>query len=266
MTATEIPQPGFGTSGHEDESCTDAVRRALDADYRHVDTAQMYDNERAVGRALDRAHVDREAVFLATKVHPSNLAAEDVIESTEESLDRLGVDAVDLLYVHWPTDAYDPEDTLPAFDEVRDRGWTRHVGVSNFTIELLEEAMEILESPIVANQVELHPRLQQDDLVSFSRGHDVRTVAYCPIARGDVTALETLQEIAAAHDATPVQVALAWHYGRDGVVPIPKGSGEHIRENHAALEIDLSDEERARIAALDRGDRLIDPDEAAWNR
>ncbi|MFC4541971.1 aldo/keto reductase [Halosolutus amylolyticus] len=266
MTATELPQPGFGTSGHEGESCTEAVHTALETGYRHVDTAQMYDNERAVGRAIDRADVDREEVFLATKVHPSNLAPEDVIESTAASLDRLGVDVVDLLYVHWPTGAYDPEETLPAFDEVRDRGWTRHVGVSNFTIELLEEAMEILESPILANQVELHPRLQQDDLVSFSQDRDVQTVAYCPIARGDVAEIDVLQEIAATHDATPVQVALAWHYGRDGVVPIPKGSGEHVRENYDALEIDLTDAERARIAALDRGERLIDPDEAPWNR
>ena len=266
MTATEIPQPGFGTSGHDGESCTDAVVAALETGYRHVDTAQMYDNERAVGRALDRADVDRGDVFLATKVHPSNLGAADVIESTEASLDRLGVDAVDLLYVHWPTGEYDPEDTLPAFDELRDRGWTRHVGVSNFTIELLDEAMEILESPILANQVELHPKLQQDELVSFAREHDIWTVAYCPIAKGEVAEIETLREIADAHEATPVQIALAWHNTRDRVVPIPKGTGDHIRENYAAREIDLSEEERERIADLDRGDRLVDPDAAAWNR
>lgn len=266
MTPTEIPQPGFGTSGHEGGSCAEAVVTALETGYRHVDTAQMYDNEEAVGRALERADVDREDVFLATKVHPSNLAHDDVIETTEESLERLGVETVDLLYVHWPTGAYDPGETLPAFDEVRDRGWARNVGVSNFTIELLEEALESLESPPLANQVELHPRLQQDDLVSFSREHDIRTVAYCPIAKAEVNEIDDLREIADAHDATPVQIALAWHYERDGVVPIPKGSAEHIRENYDALEIDLSEDERERIDALDRGERLVDPDEAAWNR
>ncbi|TYL38667.1 aldehyde oxidoreductase [Natronococcus pandeyae] len=266
MPSNDIPQPGFGTSGHDRDACTEAVVTALETGYRHVDTAQMYDNEEAVGRALERADVDREDVFLATKVHPSNLAHDDVIETAEESLERLGVDAVDLLYVHWPTGAYDPEETLPAFDEVRDRGWARNVGVSNFTIELLEEALEILESPPIANQVELHPRLQQDDLVSFSREHDVQTVAYCPIAKAEVNEIDDLQEIADAHDATPVQIALAWHYERDGVVPIPKGSGEHIRENYDALEIDLSEDERERIDGLDRGERLVDPDEAAWNR
>ncbi|SFC36400.1 2,5-diketo-D-gluconate reductase B [Halobiforma haloterrestris] len=263
---TRLPQPGFGTSGHEGESCTNAVRTALETGYRHVDTAQMYDNERAVGRALEHADVAREDVFLATKVHPSNLAYDDVIETTEESLERLGVDAVDLLYVHWPVDAYDPEETLPAFDEVRDRGWTRHVGVSNFTVDLLEEAVDVLESPIAAHQIELHPRLQQDDLVSVAREHDIETVAYCPIAQGDVADIDALQEIADAHDATPVQVALAWHYGRDGVVPIPKGTGDHVRENYAALDLELSDDERRRIAGLEDGERLVDPDRAAWNR
>jgi 2,5-diketo-D-gluconate reductase B len=266
MPPTEIPQPGLGTSGHEDEACTEAVLTALEAGYRHIDTAQMYDNEAAVGRALEESDVDREDVFLATKVHPENLAREDVLETTEASLERLGVERVDLLYVHWPTSAYDPEETLPAFDEVRDRGWTDHVGVSNFTTDLLEEAIEILEAPVLANQVELHPRLQQDDLVSSARERDVTTVTYCPIAKAEVNEIDELREIADAHDATPVQIALAWHYGREGVVPIPKGTGDHIRENYAALELELTDNERERIAALDRGERLVDPDEAAWNR
>ncbi|WP_394741854.1 aldo/keto reductase [Natronococcus roseus] len=266
MPPTEIPQPGLGTSGHEGESCTEAVLTALEAGYRHIDTAQMYDNEAAVGRALEESDVDREDVFLATKVHPENLAREDVIETTEESLERLGVESVDLLYVHWPTSAYDPQETLPAFDEVRDRGWTDHVGVSNFTIDLLEEALEILEAPVLANQVELHPRLQQDDLVSFARDRDVTTVAYCPIAKAEVNETDELQEIANAHDVSPVQVALAWHYGREGVVPIPKGTGDHIRENYDALDLELTDDQLERIADLDRGERLVDPDEAAWNR
>ncbi|MDG5819769.1 aldo/keto reductase [Natronococcus sp. A-GB7] len=266
MPPTEIPQPGLGTSGHEDEACTEAVLTALEAGYRHIDTAQMYDNEAAVGRALEESDVDREDIFLATKVHPENLAREDVLETTEASLERLGVERVDLLYVHWPTGAYDPEETLPAFDEVCDRGWTDHVGVSNFTTDLLEEAIEILEAPVLANQVELHPELQQDDLVSSARERDVTTVAYCPIAKAEVNEIDELREIADAHDATPIQVALAWHYGREGVVPIPKGTGDHIRENYAALELELTDDERERIDALDRGQRLVDPDEAAWNR
>ncbi|WIV66356.1 aldo/keto reductase [Natrialbaceae archaeon AArc-T1-2] len=260
-----IPQPGFGTVGHEGESCTETVVRALEAGYRHVDTAQMYDNETAVGRALERADVPREEIFLATKVHPQNLAPEGVLETTEASLERLGVDAVDLLYVHWPTHAYEPTETLPAFDEVRERGLTRHVGVSNFTRELLEQADEILESPIVANQVEVHPRLQQRDLISYARDHDVATVAYCPLMKGDVTDVPELQAIAAAHDATPAQVTMAWFAGREDVVAIPKATGEHVEENLAGCDLELSADDLERIDSLERGERLVDPDEAPWN-
>ncbi|OIB56700.1 aldo/keto reductase [Natrialba sp. SSL1] len=262
----QLPQPGLGTSGHEGESCTDAVVTALESGYRHIDTAQMYDNEEAVGRALEQADVAREEVFLATKVHPSNLAAADVLESTRESLDRLGVDTVDLLYVHWPMGEYDAEETLPAFDEAVEAGLTRHVGVSNFTPNLLEEAVSILDASVVAHQIELHPELQQDELVSLGREHDIQTVAYCPIAKAEVTEIDVLQEIADDHDATPIQVALAWHYDRESVVPIPKGTGEHIRENYEAREIELTDDERDRIDDLDAGERLVDPDDAAWNR
>ncbi|ELZ03617.1 aldo/keto reductase [Natrialba aegyptia] len=262
----QLPQPGFGTSGHDGESCTDAVVTALETGYRHVDTAQMYDNERAVGRALEQTDVDRDEIFLATKVHPSNLAGEDVLETTRESLDRLGVETVDLLYVHWPTGAYDPADTLPAFDEARTQGLTRHVGVSNFTPNLLREAADTLDSPLLAHQIELHPWLQQDELVSLAREREIQTVAYCPIARGELAESETLQEIAAAHDSDPIQIALAWHCQRDGVVPIPKATGDHIRENYAAREIDLGEDEFGEINELDRGERVVDPDEAPWNR
>ncbi|MFC3959193.1 aldo/keto reductase [Halovivax cerinus] len=263
---TEIPQPGFGTSGHEDETCTENVVRALEAGYRHIDTAQMYDNEEAVGDAIERTDVERDDVFLATKVTPENLAGEDVIRTTEESLDRLGVDAVDLLYVHWPIDAYESEDTLPAMDEVRDRGWTRHVGLSNFDVDHLDEAREILDSPVVAHQVECHPWLQQDELVAYGREHDITTVAYCPIMRGRADEDETLVEIADAHDATPHQIALAWHHQRDGVVAIPKGSGDHVAANLEAAQIDLPDEDVERIDGIDHEERLVDPDAGVWNR
>ncbi len=266
MSQSPIPVTGFGTSGHEDETCIQSVVAALEQGYRHIDTAQMYDNEREVGEALDRASVDREDVFLATKVHPSNLAPDDVLETTQASLDRLGVDAVDLLYVHWPIDAYDPESTLPAMDEAVDRGYTHHVGVSNFTVEYLEEARDILEHPILANQVELHPRLQQPELVEYATDHDITTVAYCPIAQGDVAGIDVLEEIADAHGVTPFQVTLAWHTQREGVVAIPKATGDHIAENLAGFELELTAEEMDRIATLDADARLIDPEESAWNQ
>jgi 2,5-diketo-D-gluconate reductase B len=265
MTATDPPWPGLGTSGVEDQECTDTVVRALEAGYRHVDTAQMYDNEAAVGDALATADVDREDVFLATKIDPSNLGREDALATAEESLDRLGVDSVDLLYVHWPLRAYDPAETLPAMDELYDAGLTRAVGVSNFTPDLLDEAADLLDAPIAAHQVECHPYLQQDELVERAREDGHALVAYSPLAQGDVVDDPVLQEIAAERDATPAQVALAWLGDRDPVVPIPQGRGDHVEENLAAREVALTDADRERIAALDEGRRLIDPDGAAWN-
>ncbi|MFC4553025.1 MULTISPECIES: aldo/keto reductase [Halorussus] len=263
---TTIPSPGLGTSGNDDpDRCTETVRTALELGYRHLDTAQMYDNEAAVGAGIRESDVDREAVFLATKVHPDNLAPEDVRATAAESLDRLGVESVDLLYVHWPTGAYDPEETLPAFDRLREEGTTRNVAVSNFTPDLLDEAREILDAPVVANQVECHPLLPQDDLLAHCREHDVTLVAYAPLMRGEAGNVPELVDIAEAHDTTPEAVSLAWLNDREGVVPIPKATGEdHLRANLDAPT--LTAEERERIDAIDRRERLVDPDAAAWNR
>jgi 2,5-diketo-D-gluconate reductase B len=232
--------------------------------YRHVDTAQMYDNEAAVGEGIAASEVPREEVFLATKVLPSNLAPDDVRETTDESLDRLGVDSVDLLYVHWPMKAYDAEATLPVFDEVREAGKTEHVAVSNFTVELLEEAREILDAPIAANQVEMHPLLPQTDLLDYCRERDVTVVAYAPLMQGEAGDVDVLADVAADHDVTPEAVSLAWLDQRDGVVPIPKATGEeHLRANLEPPT--LSEDEVARIDAIEERERLVDPDGAAWN-
>jgi 2,5-diketo-D-gluconate reductase B len=263
----DVPAPGLGTSGNDDpETCADTVATAIETGYRHVDTAQMYDNEAAVGEGVRRADVPREEVFVATKVHPENLAPDDVRATARESLDRLGLEYVDLLYVHWPVDAYDAPATLPAFDEVREAGLTRHVGVSNFTPELLDEARELLDAPVVAHQVECHPLLQQDDLRRYAREQDHALVAYAPLLRGDAGDVDALAAVAEKHGVTPHQVSLAWLLGLENVVPIPKGTGDHVAENWAARDVDLDDADRERIAAVDREERLLDPDRAAWNR
>jgi 2,5-diketo-D-gluconate reductase B len=260
-----IPSPGLGTSGNDDpDQCAETVRTALETGYRHVDTAQMYDNEAAVGEGIAASEVAREDVFLATKVHPSNLAPEDVRETTGESLERLGVSQVDLLYVHWPTGAYDAEATLPVFDELREEGKTRNVAVSNFTRELLDEAREILDAPIAANQVEMHPLLPQHDLLDYCREHDVTVVAYAPLMQGEAGDVDVLADVADDHGTTPEAISLAWLLQRDGVVPIPKATGEdHLRANFETPT--LSDEEVARIDGIDERERLVDPDGAAWN-
>jgi 2,5-diketo-D-gluconate reductase B len=265
MSTLDLPAIGLGTSGNTDpDTCADSVAAALEAGYRHVDTAQMYDNERHVGRGIAESDVDRDAVTLATKVHPENLGPEDVRSTARESLDRLGVDSVDMLYVHWPTKAYDAEATLPAFDDLRAAGVTDHVCVSNFTPELLDEARETLDSPIAANQVECHPLLPQDELRAYAADHGHTVVGYCPLGRGEILDDPTLVDVAEARDATAAQVCLAWAREK-GVVPIPKGTGDHIAENHASLELDLTSEDVDRIDGIDRERRIIEPDDAPWN-
>jgi 2,5-diketo-D-gluconate reductase B len=257
---------GLGTSGLDDPTtCTDTVAAALDAGYRHVDTAQMYDNEAAVGEGIAASDVDRDDVVVATKVHPEDLASDDVRETARASLDRLGLDRVDLLYVHWPIRAYDAAATLPAFDDLRDAGVTDHVGVSNFTPDLLREAREILDAPIAAHQVECHPRFRQPELRDLADEFGHRLVGYSPLGRGEILDDPELAEIAERNDLSPAVVALAWALDR-GVAPIPKARGDHVRENLRAVDVDLPDADLDAIDALDPGERQIDPDDAAWNR
>jgi 2,5-diketo-D-gluconate reductase B len=261
-----VPALGLGTSGNDDPArCAETVRTALEIGYRHVDTAQMYDNEAAVGRGIAESSVPREDVFVATKIHPSNLAYDDVLATAAESLDRLGLDAVDLLYVHWPIDAYDPESTLPAFDELVDRGDVRHVGVSNFTPALLREADRLLDAPVVANQVEVHPLLPpRDDLVAACERVGADLVAYAPFCRGEALSAPEIEAVAAERDASPARVILAWLLEK-GCRPIPKATGEpHLRDNYAALDLSLDDRETARIDAIDRRYRRFDPDGSPW--
>ncbi|WP_435358533.1 aldo/keto reductase [Haloarchaeobius sp. DFWS5] len=250
-----LPTVGLGTMGIGDP---DAIASALDAGYRHLDTAQIYENEAVVGAGIEQSKISRDDVFLATKVWATNLAPEDVRESTEASLDRLGVDSVDLLYVHRPIEAYDPEKTLQAFDALVDDGLTNHVGVSNFTREELAEAREHLDAPIFAHQVEYHPFFQTPELLADNRANDERVVAYSPLAQGKVFDDSVLQDIADAHDSTPAAVAIAWLCQKEGVVTIPKaGSREHQTSNLAAADLALTDAECERIDALDRGEELF---------
>jgi len=260
-----IPRPGFGTWQNPGEQCATSVATALEVGYRHVDTAQDYENEDAAGDGLARADVDRGEYVLATKVRWNNLSYDDVIATTEESLRKLGTDYVDLLYVHWPADAYDPEETFRAFAELVDRGLVRHVGVSNFTVDLLEEALDVCDVPIVANQIETHPYQQQDEMLEYLRERDMYLVAYSPLARGNVFDIPEIVEIAEKHDATPPQVNLAWLLGRDGVVPIPMADIEpHVRENWAARDLELDEEDVALIESIEREEKYVDPEFAPW--
>jgi 2,5-diketo-D-gluconate reductase B len=262
----ELPALGLGTSGNADpDTCRRTVRNALETGYRHVDTAQMYDNERAVGAGIRASEVPREDVVLATKILPEHLAYEDAKRTARESLDRLGVGTVDLLYVHWPMRAYDPEGTLRAMDELREEGVTRHVGLSNFTPGLLAEARNLLEAPVAAHQVECHPLLPQRRLREDAREHGYPLVAYCPLGRAKLDH-PVLAAVAEKHDTSVELVCLAWALAQEGVVPIPKATGDHVRENWEAQSLTLDVEDLDRIDAIEQRRRLLDPEGAAWNR
>lgn len=261
-----IPPLGLGTWENTDpHQCVDSVRTALDVGYRHIDTAQAYGNEPSVGEGLDAAAVDREDVFLATKIWIDNLAYDDVIASTKTSLDRLGTDYIDLLYVHWPARTYTPERTLAAFQELQADDYITHIGVSNFPPDALETAIDILDDPPLANQVECHPYLPQRELRAVCADHDVELVAYSPLARGTVLEDSTVTSIARTHDVSPAQVALAW-LRFNGIPTIPKAtSTDHIRDNWESRSLDLSANDIERIDSIEARDRQVDPPFAPWN-
>ena len=260
-----MPMLGLGTwENDEPEACANAVATALDAGYRHIDTAQAYGNEEHVGRGIKRADVARDDVFLATKVWIDRLSYDDVLASTEESLRKLGVDAVDLLYVHWPAGAYDPEATFRAFDELVDAGMTDRIGISNFQPDQVDDAIDRTDAPVFANQVELHPLLPQPDLRARCADREVELVAYSPLARGRVFEVPELTDIAETYGVSEAQVSLAW-LREKGVTAIPKATSEvHIRDNLASLDLDLDSEDIAAIDAIGRTDRRVDPGFAPW--
>ena len=261
MNDAIIPRIGLGTWQNTDpEQCARSVKTALELGYRHVDTAQMYKNEEYVGNGIKQSDVPREDIFLATKVWIDRLDYEGIKQSTEKSLKRLKTDYIDLLYVHWPAGKYDTEETMKGFNQLVDEGKIRHIGASNFTPELLEEALEVSEKPLIANQVETHLLNQQTELHKFLLEHDMTLVAYSPLARGKVLDIPEVTEIAEKYNASETQVALAWLWSHKDVVAIPKATSKvHIKENLEAVTLKLDSEDIEKINSLDRNKRLVDP-------
>ncbi len=266
MKAT--PRLGIGTYQNDDpEQCAESVKTALEMGYRHVDTAQGYENEAAVGDGIAASSVDREDVYLATKITTSKLGYEDAVASTRESAEKLDVETIDLMYVHWPINSYDPAGTIDALNQLHDEGTIRDVGLSNFRVDQLEAAMDRLDSPLVAHQVECHPMLPQNELREHAVENDYWLVAYCPIARNQVTEVEAIREVAEKHDASPAQVSLAWLLSKENVVAIPKATTEeHIRDNWTARKLNLDDADIAAIDGIEERRRLVDFEDAPWNQ
>lgn len=266
LSGIDMPALGLGTFELRGDVARQAVAHALAVGYRHLDTAQIYDNEAAVGAGLRDAAVDRDDVFLTTKVWRDSLGHDDLLRTTDESLRRLGVERVDLLLMHWPTDAVPLEETLDALQEVRASGKARLIGVSNTPPAMLKRALALVPD-LATDQVEHHVFLGQPDILNIVRAHGMVLTAYSPVAQGEVMQDDTVRDIADAHGATPAQVALAWLLAQDRVVAIPRSSSaEHREGNLAAARLTLSDDDRARLDALPKDHRLVDPDFAPdWN-
>ncbi|SLN22293.1 aldo/keto reductase [Roseisalinus antarcticus] len=254
-----IPQIGYGTWKRTGDDCVACVATALELGYRHIDTAEGYGNEVEVGRGIALSGVPRGEIWVTTKVAPENLAPGAVRPHVEASLERLGLDRVDLLLVHWPAigDRYEMSEYMRQFMAVRAAGLTRFIGVSNFTIRHVDLAMQILgEAPLV-NQVELHPYLTNTPIVDHCRTKGLTLTAYSPLARGEVSDDPVLNGIGTEIGASGGQVALAWLMAK-GYVVIPTSSKRaNIAENLGAADITLTPEQIAAIDGLNRNERLV---------
>jgi diketogulonate reductase-like aldo/keto reductase len=253
-----IPLLGLGTWDLRGRVCARVVEQALRLGYRHVDTAEMYDNEREVGEGLRASGVKRNDVFLTTKIWPSHFAPLELERTARECLGRLRLGEVDLLLLHWPNPQIPLAETLGALCKVKRDGLARHIGVSNFTVPLMDEALRLSSEPLVCNQFECHPFLDQSKLIAACRQHGIAVVAYSPIAKGRVRDDETLSRIGAEHKKTAAQVCLRFLV-QQNIVVIPRTSKvERLSENAAIFDFALSEPEMASIAALARRDgRLV---------
>jgi diketogulonate reductase-like aldo/keto reductase len=263
-----IPAIGLGTWRLSGEDCVEAVQWALQAGYRHLDTAAMYGNEEAVGVGLKRSGLARDSIFVTTKVWYTDIAPGDLERSAARSLERLGLDQVDLLLIHWPNPDIPLAGSMKALAAAKRQGLARHIGVSNFSARLLDEAAALVDEPLVANQCEYHPYLNQDRVRAACARHGMALTAYCPLGKGDLIRDAVIRGIAEGHGKTPGQVVLRWHVQQPGTVAIPKsGHRGRIAENIAVFDFTLSDDEMRRISGLARPDgRKVSPGWAvAWD-
>ena len=258
-----IPILGFGTMTLKEDQCVQLVEASLKLGYRHLDTAQMYGNEREVGSGMRGSGLKREDIFLTTKVWFTQLASGDFERCVDESLERLALPWVDLLMIHWPNAQVPLSESIAALCKMKKAGLTKHVGVANFNVAMIEEAVKLASQPIAVLQIETHPYLGQSKVIAAARRYGMAVVGYCPLARGKVLAEAVLQRIGKAHGKTPAQVALRF-LEQQQIIPIPRTSKrERLAENLGSLDLKLSEAEMAEIAKLQRpNSRIVSPPQA----
>ncbi|MDI3309201.1 MAG: aldo/keto reductase [Acetobacteraceae bacterium] len=264
---TRMPRLGLGTWPMQGAECRAAVESALGLGYRHIDTAEMYGNEEAVGAAIKASGIPRDEIYLTTKVWWDKPKGDAIRRAFEGSLHRLAQPYVDLLLIHWPSPQLDLPDALRMLARLREEGLARAVGVANFPPGLLRRAVESGIAPIACLQVEHHVFLSQRRLLDYTQPRGIVLTSYTPVAKGEVTKDPVIRRIAAKHGATPGQVALAWLLSMPGVAAIPKSaSPARQRENLEAVKLALDAEDLAALAALPKDRRLVNPGFAPdWN-
>jgi 2,5-diketo-D-gluconate reductase B len=259
-----IPTMGLGTMTLKEQVCIDAIKTALKLGYRHLDTAERYGNEQWVGEGLQQglegSGLKRDDIFVTTKVYWDKLAPGDFEQSVAESLQKLKLPAVDLLLIHWNNPQVPLTDSIGSLCAAKRKGQTRHIGVANFTSAMLDEAVKLATEPLVTNQIEVHPFLDQTAVLAACRRHGISVTAYCPLARGKVPGNEVLERIGKAHGRSSSQVALRYLV-QQGIIPIPRTANpDHLAEDLAVFDFELSDAEMAEIAKLKRPDgRVVNP-------
>ena len=262
-----LPRLGLGTFRMQGDACRASVESALALGFRHIDTAEMYGNEEAIGAALAASRLARQDLHVTTKVWNDNLAPEAIRRAFETSLKKLRLDHIDLYLVHWPARGMNLPVIFETLMKLKESGRTRAIGVANFNIALLKTVVEEIKAPIACNQVEYHVMLDQTPLRKYLAAKSIPLVAYCPLAQGRAASNETLVAIGRKHGATAAQVALKWLLDQDGVAAIPKASRkESQRANLDALNVGLDEEDRRAIAGLPKDRRCVNPGFApAWD-
>lgn len=255
----EIPILGLGTWQLKGETCKQAIKTAIELGYTHIDTAWIYDNQSEIGEALKEMNIEREKYFITSKVWMEDLSYENVIAECAETLHDLQLEYLDMYLIHWPNNKFPVKDTLRAFKDLVDQGKVKSIGVSNFTIKHLKEALEVSDVPISTNQVEFHSHLYQKELLDFCKEKGIVLTAYSPIARGEILNDPVLTEVANKHNKSTAQVALKWLEQKD-IVIIPKASSkEHLEDNMDLFDWELTEEEIDQIDNIKTQSRLIDP-------
>jgi 2,5-diketo-D-gluconate reductase B len=255
-----LPRLGLGTFRLQGDACRAAVESAIALGYRHLDTAEMYGNEEAIGAALAASRVERNDLHVTTKVWNENLAPDAIRRAFDASCKKLRLDHVDLYLVHWPSRNMNLPAIFETLMKLKQEGRTRAIGVANFNIALLKTVVEDIKAPIACNQVEYHVMLDQTSLRKYLTAKSIPLVAYCPLAQGRVASDEVLTGIGRKHDASAAQVALKWLLDQDGVAAIPKASrAESQQANLDALKLRLDDDDRKAIAALPKNLRCVNP-------